>query len=73
MNIEVAAAIAEGERSATKEETIEAYQLLVDSGLAWQMAGRVGQTAKLMINNGLISSGRYRPLINDTEENNNDD
>lgn len=67
MNIETAAAIAEGRRTATEEEKVEAYQLLVDAGLAWQMAGKIGQTAKLMINNGMISSGKYRPLIKDIE------
>lgn len=68
MNIETAAAIAEERRTSTESEKIEAYQVLVDSGLAWQMAGRIGQTARLMINNGLISSGKYRPLIEDIME-----
>lgn len=46
--------IAEGMCSATQEEVIEAWQHLVDSGLAWRLQGFFGRTAKRLIEEGLI-------------------
>ena len=56
-----AAMIADGEFGLTDyEESFDAYvaafQLLIDSGLAWQLQGRVGRTAA-----DLIAAGHCAP------------
>ena len=39
----------------TEEEVIEAWQHLVDTGLAWQLQGSFGRTAKYLIDEGVIN------------------
>ena len=39
----------------TEEEVIQAWQELVNSGLAWQLQGCFGRTAKHLINEGVIT------------------
>ena len=63
MNIEtmmtpyLATGIAEGFEEAESEGQItEAWQYLVDSGLAWQLQGRFGRTAVDLINAGIINA-----------------
>jgi len=52
-----ATGIAEGFIEATSEEqVIEAWQTLVDTGLAWQLQGWFGRTAQQLINQGVISA-----------------
>ena len=52
-----AAGIAEGFIEADSEEqVIEAWQTLVDTGLAWQLQGWFGRTAQQLINKGVISA-----------------
>ena len=50
-----AVGIAEGFIEASSEkEVIEAWQYLVDTGLAWQLQGWFGRTAQTLIENGII-------------------
>ena len=47
--------IAEGFEEATKEEQIEAWQFLVDTGIAWQLQGSFGRKARALIEAGIIN------------------
>jgi hypothetical protein len=52
-----ATGIAEGFIEADSEEqVIEAWQTLVDTGLAWQLQGWFGRTAQQLINQGVITA-----------------
>ena len=44
--------IAEGVEPADDETTIEAWQHLIDTGLAWRLQGSFGRGAKAMIEAG---------------------
>jgi len=53
----LATAIAEGfceGEGASREEQIEAWQYLVDTGMAWQLQGWFGRTAAHLIEQGII-------------------
>ena len=55
MDIYLAVGIAEGfEEAKNEEQVIEAWQHLVDTGLAWQLQGWFGRTAKELIEQGII-------------------
>ncbi len=43
---------AEGYEADSEEQYLEAWQLLVDTGIAWQLQGYFGRTARAMIDNG---------------------
>lgn len=54
MNTTDAVGIAEGWIEADSEEQIiEAWQLLIDSGLCWQLQGWFGRTAQRLIEDGI--------------------
>lgn len=51
-----AVGIAEGFEPGTEEQQIEAWQYLVDTGLAWTLQGWFGRTAMAMIEAGIITA-----------------
>ena len=55
IDITTAVFIAEGIEDASVEKQIEAWQMLVDTGLAWKLQGWFGRTAGLLIEQGLIN------------------
>lgn len=46
--------IAEGVEHASEGEVVEAWQYLVDSGLAWTLQGWFGRVAESLIEQGVI-------------------
>ena len=42
-----------GGEDATKEEQIEAWQHLIDTGLCWKLQGCFGRTAEALIQQGI--------------------
>lgn len=51
----LAVGIAEGfEEAQNEDQVIEAWQHLVDTGLAWQLQGWFGRTAMKLIEQGII-------------------
>lgn len=48
--------VIEGIEDASIDEQLQAWQSLVDSGLAWQLQGWYGRTATQLIQQGLINS-----------------
>ena len=46
--------IAEGVEPADEDTQVEAWQHLVDTGLAWQLQGSFGRTAARLIEQGVI-------------------
>lgn len=58
MNTFTAVMIAEGAQDAESEEQyLQAWQTLVDTGLAWTLQGFFGRTAARMIEEGLLTRG----------------
>lgn len=55
MNAYRAAMIADGVEDADYDEHVEAWQFLHDTGLAYQLQGRIGRTARDLIEQGVIT------------------
>ena len=53
MDIFEAVMICEGVHEADEETEIAAWQLLIDSGLVWQLQGYFGRTARDLIEAGI--------------------
>jgi len=51
-----AVGLAEGFVEGTEDQVLEAWQYLVNSGLAWQLQGWFGRTASHLIEQGLITA-----------------
>lgn len=63
-----AVGIAEGFIEAESEEqVIEAWQYLIDSGLAWKLQGWFGRTANQLIEEGYCSAPQSSRASADTE------
>ena len=61
MDNDLAIGIAEGfEKPENEEQVIEAWQHLVDTGLAWTLQGWFGRTAKDLIEQGVINESNKR-------------
>ena len=56
--IDVGRIIAYESGELSDEETVELFQDLVDSGLAWQLQGHYGRTAAALIEAGLVDDHR---------------
>lgn len=56
MDSYTAVGLAEGFIEGSEEEVIEAWQHLVDTGLAWKLQGFFGRTAKHLIESGVITA-----------------
>ena len=46
----------EGNENASLEQNLEAWQVLIDSGIVWQLQGFYGRTATQLIESGLCVS-----------------
>ncbi len=47
---------AEGHEADSEEQYLEAWQVLVDTGICWQLQGSFGRTALHLIDEGLINA-----------------
>ena len=56
MNDFDAVMIAEGVQEASYDETIEAWQHLINTGLCWKLQGFFGRTAQHLINQGICQA-----------------
>lgn len=57
MDAFTAVGIAEGFIEADSEEqVIQAWQMLIDTGMAWQLQGFFGRTARNLIDNGICTA-----------------
>jgi hypothetical protein len=56
MNAYLACGLVEGfEEAESEEQVIEAWQFLIDTGLAWKLQGRIGRAAMDLIEAGFCN------------------
>ena len=55
MNLQLAIEICEQLVTADQEEEIQAWQYLIDTGMAWKFQGWYGRTAKRLIDEGVCT------------------
>ena len=55
MNLQLAIEICEQLVPASNEEELEAWQYLIDTGMAWKLQGWYGLTAKRLIDEGVCT------------------
>lgn len=60
MDIYTATGIAEGWIETDSEEVVEAWQRLIDTGLAWRLQGWFGRTARDLIAAGVCTPAGAR-------------
>lgn len=70
MGIFEAVLIVDGETEADEEKALEAWQLLIDSGLCWRLQGSYGRIATDLISEGLCTPAESALLAAPTEEKN---
>lgn len=59
MDTYTAVGIAEGFiESESEEQTIEAWQTLINTGLVWSLQGWFGRTARTLIDNGICTEAK---------------
>lgn len=67
MDANLAIQICEQLVMAEHDEEVEAWQYLIDTGLAWQLQGWYGRTAQRLINDGYCT---YADRANERTQNN---
>ena len=60
MNKYDATMIAEGCQEASEKQQVEAWQLLIDTGLAWKLQGFFGRQAKQLIEAGICRPAKAK-------------